>query len=114
MSQAEGIRGEAPTCSWRVDVGGSHDVDALAKRVSVISASEDGAFERHIKNVTETDDSYIVEFGKSEEMPEVEAEVDVEIEAESGGHIEEERKAPAEMQTRRSANHGGLFLFNCI
>lgn len=52
MSPAEGIRGEAPTCSWRVDVGGSHDVDALAKRVSVISASEDGAFERHIKNVT--------------------------------------------------------------
>lgn len=52
MSPAEGIGGEAPTCSWRVDVGGSHDVDALAKRVSVISASEDGAFERHIKNVT--------------------------------------------------------------
>ena len=52
MSPAEGIRGEAPTCSWRVDVGGSHDVDALAKRVSVISASEDGAFERRIKNVT--------------------------------------------------------------
>jgi hypothetical protein len=52
MSPAEGIGGEAPTCSWRVDMGGSHDVDALAKRVSVISASEDGAFERHIKNVT--------------------------------------------------------------
>jgi hypothetical protein len=33
-------------------VEGSHDVDALAKRVSVISASEDGAFERRIKNVT--------------------------------------------------------------
>ena len=52
MSPAEGIGGEPPTCSWRVDVEGSHDVDALAKRVSVISASEDGAFERHIKNVT--------------------------------------------------------------
>jgi hypothetical protein len=52
MSPAEGIGGESPTCSWRVDVEGSHDVDALAKRVSVISASEDGAFERRIKNVT--------------------------------------------------------------
>ena len=52
MSPAEGIGGEPPTCSWRVDVEGSHDVDALAKRVSVISASEDGAFERRIKNVT--------------------------------------------------------------
>ena len=51
MSPAEGIGGEPPTCSWRVDVEGSHDVDALAKRVSVISASEDGAFERRIKNV---------------------------------------------------------------
>ncbi len=59
--------------------------------------------QRHIKNVTETDDSYIVEFGKSEEMPEVEAEVDVEIEAENGGHVEEERKAPAEMETRKLA-----------
>ena len=52
MSPAEGIGGEPPTCSWRVDVEGSHDVDALAKRVSVISASEDGAFERRIKHVT--------------------------------------------------------------
>lgn len=52
MSPAEGIGGEPPTCSWRVDMEGSHDVDALAKRVSVISASEDGAFERRIKNVT--------------------------------------------------------------
>jgi len=52
MSPAEGIGGEPPTCSWRVDVEGSHDVDALAKRVSFISASEDGAFERRIKNVT--------------------------------------------------------------
>ena len=52
MSPAEGIDGEAPTCSWRVHVEGSDEVDALAKRVSVISASEDGAFERRIKNVT--------------------------------------------------------------
>ena len=51
MSPAEGIDGEAPTCSWRVHVEGSDEVDALAKRVSVISASEDGAFERRIKNV---------------------------------------------------------------
>ena len=87
--------------------GGKHDTDLLPEGHPESTKGQDEERkmdeQRHIKNVTETDDSYIVEFGKSEEMPEVEAEVDVEIEAESGGHIEEERKAPAEMQTRKLA-----------
>jgi len=87
--------------------GGKHDTDLLPEGHPESTKGQDEERkmdeQRHIKNVTETDDSYIVEFGKSEEMPEVEAEVDVEIEAENGGHVEEERKAPAEMETRKLA-----------
>lgn len=87
--------------------GGKHDTDLLPEGHPESTKGQDEERKmdekRHIKNVTETDDSYIVEFGKSEEMPEVEAEVDVEIEAENGGHVEEERKAPAEMETRKLA-----------
>ena len=45
--------------------------------------------ERHIKNITETDDSYIVEFGKSDDMT---------VEAE-----EDDRKASADVKTRAMA-----------
>jgi len=87
--------------------GGKHDTDLLPEGHPESTKGQDEERkmdeQRHIKSVTETDDSYIVEFGKSEEMPEVEAEVDVEIEAENGGHVEEERKAPAEMETRKLA-----------
>ena len=85
--------------------GGKHDTDLLPDGHPESTKGQDEERKmdekRHIKNVTETDDSYIVEFGKSEEMPEVEAEV--EIDAENGGHMDEERKAPAEIETRKLA-----------
>ena len=85
--------------------GGKHDTDLLPEGHPESTKGQDEERkmdeQRHIKNVTETDDSYIVEFGKSEEMPEVEAAV--EMDAENGGHLEDERKAPAEMETRKLA-----------
>ena len=86
--------------------GGKHDTDLLPEGHPESTKGQDEERtmdeERHIKNVTETDDSYIIEFGKSDEM--VEADVEVEVEAENGGHLEEERKAP-EMETRQRSMH---------
>lgn len=84
--------------------GGKHDTDLLPEGHPESTKGQDEERkmdeQRHIKNVTETDDSYIVEFGKSDEM----VEADVEVEAESGGHLDEERKAP-EMETRQRSMH---------
>lgn len=86
--------------------GGKHDTDLLPEGHPESTKGQDEERtmdeERHIKNVTETDDSYIIEFGKSDEM--VEADVEVEVEAENGGYLEEERKAP-EMETRQRSMH---------
>lgn len=83
--------------------GGKHDTDLLPEGHPESTKGQDEERkmdeQRHIKNVTETDDSYIIEFGKSD-MVEDEAEV----EAENGGHLEEERKAP-EMETRQRSMH---------
>lgn len=84
--------------------GGKHDTDLLPEGHPESTKGQDEERkmdeQRHIKNVTETDDSYIIEFGKSDEM----VEADVEVEAESGGHLDEERKAP-EMETRQRSMH---------
>ena len=84
--------------------GGKHDTDLLPEGHPESTKGQDEERkmdeQRHIKNVTETDDSYIIEFGKSDEM----VEADIEVEAESGGHLEEERKAP-EMETRQRSMH---------
>jgi HK97 family phage major capsid protein len=52
--------------------------------------------ERHLLNVTETDDSYVLEFAK-------EAEMDVQSEEEMSGHLEEERKEAPEVVHRAMA-----------
>jgi hypothetical protein len=51
MSPAEGVGEGLPTCTWYVDVEGDDDVDSLEKRVCVLYASDDGAFERQINDV---------------------------------------------------------------
>lgn len=88
--------------------GGKHDTDLLPDGHPESTKGQDEERtmdeERHIKNVTETDDSYIVEFGKSDDMVEADVEVDVEVDAENGYKPdEEERKAPVEMETRKLA-----------
>lgn len=52
--------------------------------------------ERHLLNVTETEDSYVLEFAK-------EAEMDVQSEEEMSGHLEEERKEAPEVVHRAMA-----------
>ena len=83
--------------------GGKHDTDLLPEGHPESTKGQDEERkmdeQRHIKNVTETDDSYIIEFGKSDMV-----EDEVEVEAENGGHLEEERKAP-EMETRQRSMH---------
>ena len=59
--------------------GGKHDTDLLPESHPLSSKDKEekamkNKDERHIKNVTETDDSYIIEFGKS--MPEQEMEME--------------------------------------
>ena len=85
--------------------GGKHDTDLLPEGhpESTKGQDEERAMDdqRHIKNVTETDDSYIIEFGKSDEMMS-----DPEVDAESGYKPEdEERKAPVELETRKRSMH---------
>ena len=58
---------------------GKHDTDLLPEGHPMSSKNKeekamDNKDERHIKNITETDDSYIIEFGKS--MPEQEMEME--------------------------------------
>lgn len=85
--------------------GGKHDTDLLPEGHPESTKGQDEERtmdeERHIKNVTETDDSYIIEFGKSDMV-----EADVEVDAENGYKPdEEERKAPVELETRKRSMH---------
>ena len=83
--------------------GGKHDTDLLPEGHPESTKGQDEEREmddqRHIKGITETDESIFVEFGKSTET-EVEAEVEVDVE---NGYKpdDEERKAPAELETRK-------------
>ena len=83
--------------------GGKHDTDLLPEGHPESTKGQDEERnmdeQRHIKNVTETDDSYIIEFGKSDMV-----EGDVEVDAENGYKPdEEEREAPVELETRKFA-----------
>ena len=85
--------------------GGKHDTDLLPEGHPESTKGQDEERkmdeQRHIKNVTETDDSYIIEFGKSDMV-----EGDVEVDAENGYKPDdEERKAPVELETRKRSMH---------
>jgi len=76
--------------------GGKHDTDLLPEGHPESTKGQDEERkmdeQRHIKNVSETDDSYIIEFGKSDMV-----ETDVEVDVENGYKPDdEERKAPVE------------------
>ena len=76
--------------------GGKHDTDLLPEGHPESTKGQDEERkmddQRHIKNITETDESYIVEFGKSDE-----AMAEVEVDVENGYKPDdEERKAPVE------------------
>lgn len=72
---------------------GKHDTDLFPEGHPLKSEEDRMDEERHIKNVTETDDSYIVEFGKSEDM-------DVEEPSENMADEEEYRLAQADLEKR--------------
>ncbi len=89
--------------------GGKHDTDLFpdghplasddesekaAEYTQEMNESGDGAVERHIKNVVETDDEIIITFGKS--MPEEEATDEPEI-VEAGDDYDEERLSKSEV-----------------
>jgi len=83
--------------------GGKHDTDLLPEGHPESTKGQDEERkmdeQRHIKNVTETDDSYIIEFGKSDMV-----EGDVEVDAENGYKPdEEEREASVKLETRKFA-----------
>jgi HK97 family phage major capsid protein/HK97 family phage prohead protease len=83
--------------------GGKHDTDLLPEGHPESTKDQDEEREmddqRHIKGITETDESIFVEFGKSTET---EVEADVEVDVENGYKPDdEERKAPAELETRK-------------
>ena len=92
--------------------GGKHDTDLFpdghplasddesekaAEYTQEMNESGDGAVERHIKNVVETDDEIIITFGKS--MPEEEATDEPEI-VEAGDDYDEERLSKSEIFRR--------------
>lgn len=102
---------------WGGDSGRSF-ANRIVRRLNSIDERSDEMEleERHIKQVTETEDSFIIEFGKSEEKEEVIEEIETQAmdEEEKSYGEEEEREEDEEEEEEREEDEERSFLNNEI